>query len=266
MRQQPTIVHKNSTGIKSVAMQFSPPLKSATLIKRYKRFLADIELEDGKPMTIHCANTGAMTGCAESGNTIWYSTSDNPKRKYPCSWELSETRQGHRICVNTARANQLAVEAIKDGTIKELQGYEQLRTEVKYGAENSRIDILLCSESKPNCYIEVKSVTLLDETCLETGKEATNPGQGYFPDAVTTRGQKHLRELSEMAQSGSRAILLFTVLHSGIEKVSPAHHIDANYSQLLTVAQEAGVEVLCYKAVLSNNEIRLVSAIDFSAK
>lgn len=246
-------------------MQFSPSLQSATLIKRYKRFLADIELENGQQTTIHCANTGAMTGCAEPGNKVWYSTSDNPKRKYPCSWELSETSQGHRICVNTARANQLAVEAIQNGTIKELQGYEQLRTEVKYGNENSRIDILLCSETKPNCYIEVKSVTLLDENCLDTGEPARHPGQGFFPDAVTTRGQKHLRELSEMAQSGSRAILLFTVLHTGIEKVSPAHHIDANYSQLLKIALEAGVEVLCYKAVLSDNEIRLVSAIDFSA-
>ncbi len=246
-------------------MQFSPSLQSATLIKRYKRFLADIELANGEYTTIHCANTGAMTGCDDPGNKIWYSTSDNPKRKYPCSWELSETSQGHRICVNTARANQLAIEAIQDGTIAELQGYEQLRTEVKYGNENSRIDILLCSETKPNCYIEVKSVTLLDEKCLDTGEEAKFPGQGFFPDAVTTRGQKHLRELSEMAQSGSRAILLFAVLHSGIEKVSPAHHIDANYSQLLKKALEAGVEVLCYKAVLSDNEIRLVSAIDFSA-
>lgn len=245
-------------------MQFTPALERATLIKRYKRFLADVELKDGKQITIHCANTGAMTGCAEPGNQVWYSTSDNLKRKYPNSWELTETAQGHRICINTARANQLAVEAIQNGTIKELQGYEQLRTEVKYGAENSRIDILLCSESKPNCYVEVKSVTLLDERNIETGEENQRVGQGYFPDAVTTRGQKHLRELSEMAQSGSRAILLFTVLHSGIEKVSPARHIDANYSQLLKMAQEAGVEVLCYKAELSDNEIQLVSAIEFS--
>ncbi len=244
-------------------MQFFPALERATLIKRYKRFLADVELQDGKAITIHCANTGAMTGCADAGNQVWFSTSDNPKRKYPNSWELSETAQGHRICVNTARANQLAVEAIQDGTIKELQDYEQLRTEVKYGAENSRIDILLCSQDKPNCYVEVKSVTLLDENSVDN-EENPLTGQGYFPDAVTTRGQKHLRELTEMAQNGSRAVLLFAVLHSGIEKVSPAHHIDPNYSQLLQVAQEAGVEVLCYKAVLSNNEIRLVSAINFS--
>ncbi|MFN3016681.1 DNA/RNA nuclease SfsA [Vibrio coralliilyticus] len=235
-------------------MKFDPPLESAILIKRYKRFLADITLPDGSERTIHCANTGAMTGCATAGNTVWYSTSDNPKRKYPNSWELTQTSNGHRICINTARANQLAVEAIEAGVIEELQGYEQLKTEVKYGSENSRIDILLKSQHQPTCYIEVKSVTLLDEE---------KQGQGYFPDAVTTRGQKHLRELTEMAQNGSRAVLLFTVLHSGIEKVSPAHHIDAKYSQLLKSAQEQGVEVLCYKAELSNTEMKLVERINF---
>lgn len=236
-------------------MKFDPQLESAILIKRYKRFLADITLLDGSERTIHCANTGAMTGCASAGNTVWYSTSDNPKRKYPNSWELTQTSNGHRICINTARANQLAVEAIEAGVIKELQGYEQLKTEVKYGSENSRIDILLKSQHQPTCYIEVKSVTLLDEE---------KQGQGYFPDAVTTRGQKHLRELTEMAQNGSRAVLLFTVLHSGIEKVSPAHHIDAKYSQLLKSAQEQGVEVLCYKAELSNTEMKLVERINFT--
>jgi sugar fermentation stimulation protein A len=236
-------------------MKFEPILEPAVLIKRYKRFLADITLPDGSERTIHCANTGAMTGCATPGNKVWYSTSDNPKRKYPNSWELSETESGHRICINTARANQLAVEAIKSGVITELQEYDQLQTEVKYGNENSRIDILLNSENKPKCYIEVKSVTLLDED---------KQGQGYFPDAVTTRGQKHLRELAQMAQNGSRAVLLFTVLHSGIEKVSPALHIDANYSQLLKYAQEQGVEILCYKAQLSHHEIKLVKALDFS--
>ncbi|CAM2894735.1 DNA/RNA nuclease SfsA [Vibrio mytili] len=244
-----------SSQIKLSKMHFKPSLESATLLKRYKRFLADIELDNGEIRTIHCANTGAMTGCATPGNRVWYSTSDNPKRKYPNSWELTETSQGHRICVNTARANQLAVEAIENGVISELCGYDELQTEVKYGNENSRIDILLSEKNKPRCYIEVKSVTLLDES--------NEQGQGYFPDAVTTRGQKHLRELTEMAQNGNRAILLFTVLHSGIEKVSSAHHIDAKYSQLLNQAQDAGVEVLCYKAELSNTEIKLLSAIDF---
>lgn len=236
-------------------MHFTPTLESATLLKRYKRFLADIELPDGEIRTIHCANTGAMTGCATPGDTVWFSTSDNPKRKYPNSWEISETKQGHRICVNTARANQLAVEAIKNNVIAELQGYDKLQTEVKYGQENSRIDILLSSPYKKNCYVEVKSVTLLDESTI--------PGQGYFPDAITTRGQKHLRELTEMALDENRSILLFVVLHSGIEKVSTAHHIDAKYSLLLKQAQDAGVEVLCYKAELNSTEITLISAIEF---
>ncbi|MEC7942090.1 MAG: DNA/RNA nuclease SfsA [Pseudomonadota bacterium] len=238
-------------------MQFNPPLESATLIKRYKRFLTDIKLPDGSERTIHCANTGAMTGCATPGNTVWYSTSDNAKRKYPNSWELSETDKGHRICVNTARANQLAVEAIENKTIVELLGYNALRTEVKYGSENSRIDILLEDNEKPPCYIEVKSVTLLDE------QETSTEGQGFFPDTVTTRGQKHLRELTEMVESGNRAVLLFTVLHSGIEKVSAAHHIDAKYSLLLTQAQDAGVEVLCYKAELSSSQIQLKQSVEF---
>ena len=240
-------------------MHFDPPLESATLIKRYKRFLADIKLPDGSERTIHCANTGAMTGCATPGNTVWYSTSDNLKRKYPNSWEISETAQGDRICVNTARANQLAVEAIQNGAIVELSGYQTLRTEVKYGSENSRIDILLEDEAKADCYIEVKSVTLL------TDDPSVEKGQGYFPDAVTTRGQKHLRELTEMAESGQRAVLLFTVLHSGIEKVSAAHYIDAKYSLLLKQAQDAGVEVLCYKAELNNSQMELNQAVEFIA-
>ncbi|WP_046223327.1 DNA/RNA nuclease SfsA [Vibrio sp. ECSMB14106] len=244
-------------------MHFNPPLEPATLIKRYKRFLTDIKLPDGSERTIHCANTGAMTGCATPGNTVWYSTSDNAKRKYPNSWEISETDKGHRICVNTARANQLAVEAIENGTIVELLGYNALRTEVKYGSENSRIDILLEDNEKPPCYIEVKSVTLLDEQLTSTKQESSIKGQGFFPDAVTTRGQKHLRELTEMVESGNRAILLFTVLHSGIEKVSAAHHIDAKYSLLLKQAQDAGVEVLCYKAELSSTQIQLKQAVEF---
>ncbi|CAH6823698.1 putative DNA-binding transcriptional regulator of maltose metabolism [Vibrio chagasii] len=244
-------------------MQFNPPLESATLIKRYKRFLTDIKLPDGSERTIHCANTGAMTGCATPGNTVWYSTSDNAKRKYPNSWEISETDKGHRICVNTARANQLAVEAIENKTIVELLGYNALRTEVKYGSENSRIDILLEDNEKPPCYIEVKSVTLLDEQQKPTKQETFTEGQGFFPDAVTTRGQKHLRELTEMVESGNRAVLLFTVLHSGIEKVSAAHHIDAKYSLLLKQAQDAGVEVLCYKAELSSTQIQLKQSVEF---
>ena len=164
-------------------MQFDPPLQPAILLKRYKRFLADVVTPDGRELTLHCPNTGAMTGCAAPGDTVWYSTSDNAKRKYAHTWELTETQQGAVICVNTLRANSLAKEAISAGIIPELSGYNQLKSEVKYGEENSRIDIMLQADDRQNCYIEVKSVTLAEKE------------YGYFPDAVTTRGQKHLREL-----------------------------------------------------------------------
>ncbi|SMY36431.1 DNA/RNA nuclease SfsA [Photobacterium andalusiense] len=233
-------------------MKFDPPLQAATLIKRYKRFLADVTLNDGEVRTIHCANTGAMTGCADPGTTVWYSTSDNKKRKYPNSWQLAHTAANDWICVNTVQANHLVKEAIEQQRIPELSGYDQLRTEVKYGTENSRIDLLLESQTRPACYIEVKSVTLLADN-----------GQGYFPDAVTTRGQKHLRELTQMAQLGSRAILFFAVLHTGIKKVDVAQHIDAEYAQLLHQAIAAGVEIICYRATINATEINLTDCIQF---
>lgn len=226
-------------------MQFTPPLQSATLIKRYKRFLADVVTSEGQELTLHCPNTGAMTGCATPGDTVWYSTSDNPKRKYAHTWELTQTQQGAIICVNTLRANILAKEAILAGNIPQLSGYNVLKSEVKYGEEKSRIDIMLQAEARQNCYIEVKSVTLAD-------KES-----GYFPDAVTERGQKHLRELMSVAAAGDRAVILFAVLHSAIDRFSPAHHIDARYAQLLIEAQTKGVEILVYKAELSTEMMTL---------
>lgn len=212
------------------------PVKNATLIKRYKRFLADVTLPTGEEITMHCANTGAMTGCATPNNTVWYSTSDNAKRKYPNSWEFSVTPEKHWICVNTIRANHLAEEAISNGIISEFTGHSALQREVKYGEENSKIDFLLNDKNNNKTYIEVKSVTLLEN------------GQGYFPDAVTTRGQKHLRELISIVESGHRAVLLFAVLHSGIHSVEPAEHIDSKYASLLREASKKGVEIIAYKA------------------
>ncbi len=226
-------------------MQFTPPLQSAILIKRYKRFLADVVTPDGRELTLHCPNTGAMTGCATPGDTVWYSTSDNPKRKYAHTWELTQTQRGAIICVNTLRANILAKEAILAGNIVELSGYNTLKSEVKYGEEKSRIDIMLQAEERQNCYIEVKSVTLAEND------------SGYFPDAVTERGQKHLRELMSVAAAGDRAVILFAVLHSAIDRFSPAHHIDARYAQLLIEAQTKGVEILVYKAELSTEMMTL---------
>ncbi|WP_394173494.1 DNA/RNA nuclease SfsA [Thalassotalea litorea] len=232
-------------------MKFKPTLNKARLIKRYKRFLADVILEDGTETTIHVSNTGAMSGCAEPDDAVWYSTSDNPKRKYPFSWELTETVENHLICVNTIRANQLVEEAINNSVVDELTGYANMQREVKYGSENSKIDILLTNGKKPDAYIEVKSVTLLENN------------QGYFPDTVTTRGQKHLRELIDVATSGKRAVLFFAVLHSGIQSVKPASHIDPAYAQLIELAIRAGVEILAYKANLQSAEIVINNRIKF---
>lgn len=230
-------------------MHFTPALQRATLIQRYKRFLADVVTPDGETLTIHCPNTGAMTGCATPGDTVWYSTSENSKRKYPHTWEITQTQAGAFICVNTQRANQLAKEAVLSEKIPELIGYSSLKSEVKYGEEGSRIDLMLQADDRPRCYIEVKSVTLAEKE------------YGYFPDAVTLRGQKHLRELMSVVAAGERAVLLFAVLHSAIEYFSPAHHIDAQYARLLAEAQHRGVEILAYKAELSADNMALRSPL-----
>lgn len=217
-------------------------VQKATLIKRYKRFLADVTLEDGTETTIHVANTGAMTGCATSGDTVFYSVSDNKKRKYPFSWELSQTQEKHWICVNTIRANQLVEEALIHQEINELTNFTALKREVKYGNEGSKIDFYLIDEQGKETFIEVKSVTLLEEQ------------QGYFPDAKTARGQKHLRELIEVVEQGKHAVLFFAVLHSGINSVTAAAHIDEKYAQLLQLARQKGVEIIAYQAAFKNND------------
>ncbi|AAZ24523.1 MULTISPECIES: DNA/RNA nuclease SfsA [Colwellia] len=230
-------------------------VQPAKLIKRYKRFLADIELNCGEETTIHCANTGAMKGCAEPDDTVWYTTSTNTKRKYPFSWEITQSQDDHFICVNTLRANQLVEEALHLDLIKELSGFNELKREVKYGNENSRVDFLATYNNAPDTYIEVKSVTLLES------------GHGYFPDAVTTRGQKHLRELMDMVAQGHKAVLLFAVLHSGINDISAASHVDPIYAKLLKEARLAGVEIIAYKAgfslQLGELDVKLVEKIPF---
>lgn len=232
-------------------MKFSSPLESATLIQRYKRFLVDVT-DEHKTFTLHCANTGRMTGCAEPGFKAFYSTSNNAKRKYAHSLELTQNRQGDMICVNTSLANKICSEAIIENRVAELCGYQSLRQEVKYGNQNSRIDILLEDDGKPPCYVEVKSVTLLE----------TN-GQGYFPDATTARGTKHLQELIEMKQQGFRAVLFFLVQHTGIKQVQAAAHIDSTYAKTLIEAEQAGVEVVCYNTQISTTEINLNKPVKY---
>ncbi|WP_232821240.1 DNA/RNA nuclease SfsA [Oceanimonas marisflavi] len=230
-------------------MRFFSALGRGRLIQRYKRFLADIIVDD-QTLTLHCPNTGRMTGCAEPGWAVYYSTSDNPKRKYAHTWELSRDDAGHFICVNTTRANQLVAEALSEQRIPALAGYEQVRAEVRYGAENSRIDFLLSGTGRPDCYVEVKSVTLHE-----------GEGQGFFPDTQSVRAQKHVRELMECAQAGHRAVMLFCVLHTGIERVSPAEHLDSKYAALVREAVAAGVECLAWKADISPKGMTLTEPV-----
>ncbi|WP_116475712.1 DNA/RNA nuclease SfsA [Zobellella maritima] len=230
-------------------MQFSSSLQPARLIHRYKRFLADVTVQ-GKTLTLHCPNTGRMTGCAEPDSLIYFSTSNNAKRKYAHTWELTRTAAGDFICVNTARANELVAEALAGEDIPEFAGYHQVRPEVRYGQEGSRIDFLLSAGDKPDCYIEVKSVTLLE-----------GQGQGYFPDTVSVRAQKHVRELIACRQEGYRAAILFCVLHTGIERVSPADHLDPDYAALLALAVAAGVECLAWQAEIGPEGMRLVRSL-----
>ena len=220
-------------------MQFPQPLQQGRLLRRYRRFLADIETGQGRK-TIHCPNTGSMRNCQQPGSRVWFTDSANPARKYPCTWQVVEVADRFLVGINTGLANSLVAEAIANGVVPELEGFERMRSEVRYGSENSRIDLLLQNGPCPvrnACYLEIKNVSLGVEN-----------GLGLFPDAVTTRGHKHLRELMQMRQQGARALLFFCVQHSGIERVMPADRIDPAYGQLLRQAQQQGVELLAYRA------------------
>ncbi len=237
-------------------MQFSSSLCRGQLVRRYKRFLADVIYQDAS-LTIHCPNTGKMTACAEPDWTVYFSISDNQKRKYAHTWELVENQRGDFICVNTGRANQLVAEALEQKRIPQLAQYGDIRAEVRYGNEGSRIDFMLSGGVEPDCYVEVKSVTLLDES------EGEQSGQGYFPDTESLRAQKHVRELIDCVHNGHRAVLLFCVLHTGIERVSPASHLDPVYGALVAEALAAGVECLAWRAEISPEGMKLVQALPF---
>lgn len=221
------------------------------MLRRYKRFLADVEFPDGSIITVHCPNTGAMTGCAEPGSRVWLSHSKSKTRKYPYTWELVETAQG-TACVHSAFANKLAREALEQNLIPELRQFDSLAAEVKLG-NRTRLDFKL-EYPKETVFIEVKSVTLCD-----------THGQGLFPDAVSDRGRKHLEELAQLAlQRKTRAVLLFCVLHTGIDRVSAAGSIDMRYRDAMRDALAAGVEVLAWRAHITPQEIRLVDAVPFT--
>jgi sugar fermentation stimulation protein A len=225
-------------------MRFHPPLEEGRLIRRYKRFLADIETVSGELLTIHCPNTGSMLNCQVEGGQVWFSRSNDAKRKLPGTWEIGETPHGRHFCVNTGRANGLIEEALRAGVITELNGFTELKREVAYGQEKSRIDFRLDYPDGP-AYVEVKSVT------LGFGDIAI----AAFPDAVTQRGAKHLRELAHLARDGIRAVQLYCVNLTGIDAVRPAQEIDPVYAAALREAVACGVEVLAYGVSLTHEEM-----------
>ena len=232
-------------------MRFERALETARLRRRYKRFLADVVTEQGEELCIHCPNTGSMLNCLQPDGRVWFSRSDDPKRKLPGTWELSETPHGRLACINTARANPLVEEALRGGVIAELAGFDGLRREVRYGLENSRIDFCLDFAGEAT-YVEVKSVTLgyADEAVAA------------FPDARTERGTRHLRELAALARDGIRAVQLYCVNLSGIEAVRAAEDIDPAYAAALREAKRAGVQVLAYGAELSPEGVSLVRRLE----
>jgi len=225
-----------------------PELIQGKLIKRYKRFLADIILENGEEITAHVPNSGAMTSCIEENCPVWVSFHDNPKRKLKYTLEL--TKMGENlICTNTGVANKIGIEAVANGTIKELQGYSSLKPEQKYG-EKSRIDILLENENE-KCYVEIKSVSLKIQEELA------------FPDAVTSRGTKHLNELISMIEEGHRAVMLYIIQRTENASFRIAKEIDKKYYEAFLEARKKGVEILVYQSSINHKEINISKKIDF---
>lgn len=224
-------------------MKLPIPLYAGTLIRRYKRFLADVELENGETVTAHCPNSGSMKGCAAPGSRVLLSRSGNPNRKLEFTWELVQVN-GSWVGINTGLPNRLVAEAIREGTIPELAGYDGIRPEVRYG-EGSRIDLLL-SGSPGLCYVEVKNCTLVE------GDRA------LFPDAETLRGQKHLKELMREVREGNRGVIFYVVQRADARALAPADAIDPEYGRLLRLAVKNGVEALAWQADVAPEEIRLV--------
>ena len=233
-------------------MRFSAPLFPATLVRRYKRFLADVVLASGETVTVHCANPGAMTGLNVPGARVWLSKSTNSNRKLPHSWELVEVDLGagiELVGINTGHPNSLAAEAIAAELIPELAGYGGLRREVKYGA-NSRVDFLLESPSRPPCYVEIKNVHLMRE-----------PGLAEFPDAVTKRGAKHLAELGAVVAAGHRAVMLYLIQIGSARRFKLARDVDPVYGKAFDAARLSGVETIAYRCAISCDGIEIAQPV-----
>jgi sugar fermentation stimulation protein A len=238
-------------------MQFPAELIPATLVKRYKRFLADVVLPSGETVTVHCANPGAMIGLNVPGARVWLSKSANPNRKLVHSWELIEVDFGggaELVGINTGHPNALAAEAIAAGRIAELAGYATARREVKYGemkyGKASRVDFLLEAPDRPPCYVEIKNVHLMRRL-----------GLAEFPDAVTERGARHLAELADMVAAGSRAVMLYLVQIGSAERFALARDIDPAYGRAFDAARAAGVEAIAYRCRISCGGIEIADPI-----
>lgn len=215
------------------------------LVRRYQRFLADVDLRGGTRVTAHCPNTGALSGCQAPGSAVWLSRADNAARKYPFTWEIVEVAPRVRVGINTGRSNALVREALEAGLVTELKGYRDIRGEVGVG-RGSRVDFLLTGPRRPRCYLEVKNVTA-----------AVDTGTGYFPDAVSERATRHLEELVGLRRQGHAAAVLFCVQREDVHTVRPAGHIDPRYAEALRAAAAAGVMLLGYGARVGPREIVL---------
>jgi sugar fermentation stimulation protein A len=235
-------------------MEFASPLTQAVLLKRYKRFLAEIVINNQEHRVIYCPNVGAMTGCDILGSRIWFSHSPNPRRKFPDTWELVEVDAGYLVCVNTQNSTELVIEGIQKGIITEFQDYTEVNlSKVQLGDHD--FDLSLNKDenqqASDTCFVNINSVTLGDEI-----------HRGFFPDAPTDKGVAQLKGLIHAKESGHRAVLMYCVQHTGISRLFPADHIDPKYGTLLRQALIAGVEILAYRVDITLNEMHLEMPIE----
>ena len=234
-------------------MKFHAPLIKGQLVKRYKRFMADVRLENGVVVTAHCANSGSMLSVNEPGAEVWLSPAKNPDRKLKFNWEMIRIKRS-LVGINTQHPNTLVAEVLAAGKVPTLTGFENLRREVKYG-KNSRIDVLLEMADGQHCYVEVKNVTMR--------RDLTKGAPAEFPDGVTARGAKHLVELSDMVKQGHRAVMFYLLQRGDANRMTISRDIDPNYGEVLDNARRAGVEVVAFNCKLTSKAITVAKPVEF---